>query len=76
MRLKYNSDWLSGDVRSKRDGGVRAVSKEIGVSPATLSRIENGKTPDIETLAMVCQWLEKPMDMYFRPIKRKSKPQK
>lgn len=29
----------------------------MGVSPATLSRVENGKVPDLETFSKVCRWL-------------------
>ena len=37
--------------------GVRAVAKDIGISAATLSRIERGHTADIATLKKVCDWL-------------------
>jgi transcriptional regulator with XRE-family HTH domain len=37
--------------------GVRAAAAEIEISPATLSRIENGRIPDLETLKKVCVWL-------------------
>ena len=37
--------------------GVRAAAKEIGISPATLSRIENGHVPDLATFAKICKWL-------------------
>lgn len=33
------------------------AAENIGVSKATLSRIENGKTPDIFTLAKLCRWM-------------------
>ncbi len=38
--------------------GVRAAAKEIGISPATLSRIENGQVPDLSTFAAICVWLD------------------
>lgn len=38
--------------------GLREAAKEIGTSPATLSRIEGGKLPDISTFAKLCQWLK------------------
>lgn len=38
--------------------GIREVAKEIGVSPATLSRVERGYMPDIETFRKICNWLE------------------
>ena len=37
--------------------GVRAASREAEVSPATLSRIENGHVPDIETFEKLCRWI-------------------
>lgn len=42
--------------RGKR--GVREVAKEIGISHATLSRIERGYLPDLETFGKVCKWLQ------------------
>lgn len=49
---------LGAMVKQKRGNrGIREVSKEIGISTATLSRIENGKLPDIETFSKACQWL-------------------
>jgi transcriptional regulator with XRE-family HTH domain len=45
-------------VQRKRGSmGVRAAAGEIGISAATLSRIENGRVPDLETLKKVCAWL-------------------
>lgn len=48
-----------GNLLARRRGnmGVRAAAKEIGISPTTLSRIENGHVPDIGTLDKVCAWL-------------------
>ena len=37
--------------------GVREVSKEIGISPATLSRVERGFMPDLDTFSKICRWL-------------------
>lgn len=46
-------------VREKRGvRGIREVAAEIGISYATLSRVENGKVPDLETFSKICQWLE------------------
>jgi transcriptional regulator with XRE-family HTH domain len=48
-----------GEMISTRRGavGVRAAANEIGISPATLSRIENGNVPDLATFAAICRWL-------------------
>lgn len=48
-----------GNLLARRRGnmGVRAAAREIGISPSTLSRIENGHVPDVATLEKVCAWL-------------------
>lgn len=49
---------LGRKLNNKRgERGVREVAKEIGISPATLSRVERGHLPDIETFSKVCSWL-------------------
>lgn len=49
---------LSLKVKQKRGGmGIRAAAKEIGISPATLSRIETGKQPDLRSFKLLCEWL-------------------
>jgi transcriptional regulator with XRE-family HTH domain len=46
-------------VRGKRGvRGIREVAADIGISYATLSRVENGKVPDLETFSKICKWLE------------------
>lgn len=49
-----------GSLLRERRGerGVRETAKEIGVSAATLSRIENGKQPDLATFPKICGWLK------------------
>ncbi|UVT17814.1 MAG: helix-turn-helix transcriptional regulator [Nitrospira sp.] len=36
---------------------LRETAKEIGISPATLMRIEGGRIPDVATFGKVCHWL-------------------
>lgn len=45
-------------ARKRGKVGIRATAREIGVSPATLSRVENGQLPDLENFTKFCQWLE------------------
>ena len=45
-------------VKRRGDLGVRAAAKEIGISPATLSRVENGHLPDLKNFRLICHWLE------------------
>lgn len=46
-------------LKSKRgEKGLRAIAQEIGgVSASTLSRIEQGKVPDVDTFIKICSWL-------------------
>jgi transcriptional regulator with XRE-family HTH domain len=37
--------------------GIRDVAAEMGISPATLSRVERGKMPDLDTFGKICKWL-------------------
>jgi transcriptional regulator with XRE-family HTH domain len=46
-------------VAKRGSRGVRAVAADVGVSPATLSRVENGNLPDLETFAKLCTWLDR-----------------
>lgn len=57
---------LSDMIRSKRgEKGLREVAKEIGnVSSSTLSRIEQGNLPDIDTYVQLCKWLEVSTDFF------------
>ncbi len=50
---------LAGDVKAKRaDRSLRPVAKEIGISTATLCRIEGGEySPDLESYAKTCDWI-------------------
>ncbi len=53
-----NIDKLAERVLNKRGGnGIRKTAEVIGIGSATLSRIENGKVPDLETFAKICKWL-------------------
>ena len=53
-----NIDALAERIQQRRLGkGIREAAKEVGVSSATLSRVENGKVPDLETFGKICAWL-------------------
>lgn len=56
---KPSLDTLGQLIVEKRGGqGVRAAAKEIGISAATLSRVENGHLPDLQNFQLICQWLD------------------
>lgn len=69
MKFEYDGEKLSKAVRTKRlidmKLDIRSAAIEIGISAATLSRLENKKTPDIVVLASVCNWIAMPMDGFF-----------
>src|SRR5437764_15496228 len=50
---------LAESLRLKRGKrGLREISEEMnGIGISTLSRIENGKIPDVETFLAICHWL-------------------
>jgi transcriptional regulator with XRE-family HTH domain len=61
---------LAQRIQERRAGkGVREAAKEVGVSPATLSRVENGHIPDLETYRKICLWLDEDPAVYlgFKP---------
>src|SRR2546426_4542287 len=37
--------------------GIRETAKLVGISPATLSRVERGHMPDLATFGKICRWL-------------------
>lgn len=51
---------LAALVAAKRGRkGLRATADEIGgVSASTLSRVEQGKVPDLDTFVRLCRWLD------------------
>lgn len=52
-------DSLGQLVAEKRGRhGIRATAAKIGISPATLSRVENGHLPDLENFRKICRWLK------------------
>jgi transcriptional regulator with XRE-family HTH domain len=67
MQTTLNTELLAGMLKEKRGSkGLRAVADEIGnVSFATLSRIEQGKVPDVDTFIRICKWLEVTTDTFI-----------
>ncbi len=59
---------LAKQIRGKRGNrGLRSVAEEIGgVSASTLSRIEQGKVPDLQTFIRICRWLGVSADSFTK----------
>lgn len=46
--------------------GLREVAKKTNTSPATLSRMENENTADIDNILKVCTWLKMPISNFIK----------
>ncbi|HZU03375.1 MAG TPA: helix-turn-helix transcriptional regulator [Ktedonobacteraceae bacterium] len=60
MALYFDTTLLAAFLKAKRgDQSLRETAQALGqISPATLSRLENGVMPDdIETFLRLCDWL-------------------
>lgn len=66
MKSTLNTDLLASMIKSKRGKkGLRETANEIGnVSSATLSRVEQGNLPDVETFINLSNWLGVSTDVF------------
>ena len=76
MAYHLNMDVLARMVRTQRGNrGLRETAAELGnVSPSTLSRVENGKMPDMETFLLLCDWLNVPPTYFFKDTEEPAQP--
>lgn len=72
-----NTDTLSEMIKSKRGSrGLREIAKEIGdISVSTLSRVENGNLPDIDSYMKICNWLEVSIEFFAENSEQGTKKQ-
>lgn len=67
--MEYKATEIKKDLITKRcidnNMSLDEASKQIGISKATLSRLEKGKMPDMETFGKCCTWLETEPNKYF-----------
>lgn len=70
MSHEIDTDKLAAALRDRRSElgvGVRAAADMIeGVSSSTLSRVELGNLPDIDTFFRLCRWLGHPTSYFAR----------
>jgi len=68
VKYSLDLDRLSALVRNKLSSkGLRDAALEIGnVSPSTLSRVERGQAPDMETFMALCNWLDVSPSVFFK----------
>ena len=62
MKIELLADNI---LRKRNIKGVREAAKEIGISSATLSRVENKKVPDLATFGKICAWLGEDPSIYL-----------
>jgi len=69
MTHEIDIDKLSAliqDQRDEQDLGLRKAADKIGgISASTLSRIEKGKLPDVDTFVRICRWLDKSPEAFI-----------
>jgi transcriptional regulator with XRE-family HTH domain len=61
MELLENLGRKILEKREKDDLGLRAAAKSIGITHSTLSRVERGFHPDLETYQKIYRWLKLPV---------------
>ena len=68
--MDFNSEKFRKDIilhRSlKHRMGMRECALQIGISAATLSRLEVGNIPDLLTYIKVCKWMKKSINNYVK----------
>ena len=67
MADQLDTEKLSHAIRSKRGAaGLRQAAEQIGdISFTTLSRLEQGHVPDVDTYIRVCKWLQMPTESFI-----------
>jgi transcriptional regulator with XRE-family HTH domain len=60
-------------ARKQRNLSLRQVADAIDVSPSTLSRVERGAQPDIETVNKLIDWLELDRNAVFHSAPKEAK---
>jgi transcriptional regulator with XRE-family HTH domain len=53
-------------VRLARGKNWKELGKEAGISPSTLTRMAQGKRPDVDSLAALARWSDLSVDSFMR----------
>lgn len=75
MQHEININALGEAIQRQREDQkltVRAAAEQMeNVSPSTLSRIERGSLPDLDTYMRICRWLKvDPAHFALQPIEK------
>lgn len=69
VRLEELAESLRNGRKERDNVTLAEAAQQIGVSAATLSRIEQEKfVPKYDTLAKICEWLGEPVERYLEII--------
>lgn len=70
MKLVFDSEGFSKHIRQKRiidkNVDLRTLAKILQISTSTLSRVENGRMPELSAYAKICHWIGKPMNHFIK----------
>lgn len=78
MEYIYDGEKMRKIIQNKRiidlNISMEEAAKQIGISKATLSRLENGKEPDARTWMMLNKWVDvSPFEQFYYEKKRAKK---
>ncbi len=59
--------------RQEEDWSWRELARNHKISPSTLTRMAQGKRPDVDTFATLLRWLGMSADAFMRPTQKKTK---
>jgi transcriptional regulator with XRE-family HTH domain len=66
VKTSVNLHDLAAQLKAKRGSrSLREVASEADVSFSTLSRVEKGKVPDLDTFVRLCAWLQVPAEVFY-----------
>lgn len=68
MNNELDMELFAAYLKARRgDLGLRDAADQIGeISASTLSRIENGKIPDMDVFLRLCDWMGLPASTFLR----------
>lgn len=66
IEYEFNHENFMHDLRITYGKTLRDIEDKTGISASTLSRIDNGKLPDLDTLMRACSLLDVNPGIYFR----------
>ena len=67
-QTQINVDALVAALDSERrakDLSWRQLAKDAGISPSTLTRMQQGKSPDVNTFTALTRWLNTPAERFY-----------